>query len=75
MSPIRRSMEKMSVSVEFEELVPSYRLSNSNSPRTMTNILSKALPGFSNCSLSLPKLMIKKANPKATTMIKKASAL
>ena len=73
MRPMRRVMVKNKVR-RSSSLELSYKVSNSNSPRIMTIVFSKDLPGFLKFSLLLPKLMMKNAKPKAMTMMIKETA-
>ena len=59
--------------LESSELLQ--RSSNSNSPRTMTNIFRRDLGTLSKDSVSFPKWMMKKAKEKEHTRIKNPRAV
>ena len=75
MSPINRTMVTTLDRMEFELSELLHRSSNSNSPRTMTNIFKNDLPTLSKDSVSFPKWMMKKAKVKAQMRMKKPRAV
>ena len=73
MRPIRSVIVKNNVR-RSSSLELSYRVSNSNSPRIITMVFNRDLPGFLKFSLLLPKLIMKNAKPKAMTIMIKETA-
>ena len=66
-SPTKRIIENRRIGPEPVISELSQRSSNSNSPRTITNVFSKDLQTLLKESASLPKQMMKKANAKEET--------
>ena len=74
-NPIKRIMVNSLDRLELELSELLHRSSNSNSPRTMTNIFRNDLPTLSKDSVSFPKWMMKNANAKAHTRMTNPKAV